>query len=894
MAQETPLLRVYGGFNALPRGIDFGTDASLLPPEQAAFAVNLSFGGDLPHTRAPYISIPLDTELTGMFAGAAFYETPHRQGILLVVAGRFYLIEVSPADLGIVTDITPASFAYPATIDFVHIFQGEQYGIFLGLQQKPVIFDGNSSRTAGPKEIPSGVIGLYAWGRIWVALSDFRTFAAGDLVYSITNTTADILGFTENTFLNEGGFFAVPSSAGTITAMLALATIDTSLGIGPILIGTSTSMISVNAPVDRTTWKNLTYPIQTISLLDYGPVGPRSTLSAFNDVWFRSLDGVRSFIIARRNTISPGNVPLSHEVSPVLDADTDDLLFKGSSVVFQNRLMQTVAPRTVEDSGVVHDGLAVINFDALSTIAGKQPPIWEGFWCGLSILQVLKGRIHGTERAFAIALNEDNGVIELWEFTRESAGGFYDTYRSVSGSNTTLVRTSIGTTLHTKRYEWERLVKLITGELYLDEIVDEITLTIKFKPDEYPEWITWTTLHLCASVSQCSISTPEQFTCHIWKPKARGYAARILLPRPPESCNVQAGMLIDRGYAFQFRLEGTGHFQTRKFRPHLRVESDKMEGECPGVAVCTSFEHCDDAWFSYQVMRPIPTAPVLSLNIDSTPTNVIVDWTQGTAPDTNEVWRSQNGAAFQLITTVDGDAVTFADTDAMGMADIWCYKVRGMIGSTPTNFSNEGCAVNELFYVAAGAVSQPTWMLAFGDFGFDDPTVVTSAAFSGLLAVKGRLFLDGMTALTTLNLDSLRFVTGDFVLSLSTMAALSLPALVTVGGLIDASICPNLATLSAPVLVSATNGVQFDTCVLTTANLASFVMANGQSYAFDNNAMTAATVEGILARGIASAVTSASIFLNGGTNAGLASLSAQGQADYAALIIAGNTVNINA
>lgn len=979
MPLDTPGQRLYGGFRALPTGMDMGTDSSLLPDTSYAYAENLSLRGDLPIVRPPWMSIPLDRTLQGKMPGAAFYEMPDQQGIILVVGGRIYLIQITPQDTGQVTDITPqfpivttADFTVPAPaatvivsissealftvgdtvfidsgeytvtnkftnaleltyvvgaanatvtagaavldsngdqviefqtiplhLDFVHLFQAEKYEIILAKQQKPIIYDGSSSRQAGFNEIPSGVMGLYAWGRIWVALNDFRTFAAGDIVYGPSGTPAEggvdaILKFTENDFLNEGGFFAVPNNAGNITAMIALATIDTALGIGPILIGTTNSIVSVNAPVDRTTWKNLTYPIQTISLLDYGPVGPFGTISINNDIWFRSLDGVRSFFAGRRNMNQAmlGNTPLSHEVSPVLANDTDDFLFHSSAVLFDNRFHMTVAPRRTS-SGIVHDALALVNFDLISGIGGKQPPVWESFRSGLAILQMVRGRVAGTERAFGIVLNEFSDTIELWEMLKENSG-FYDTFRSVVGDSTSIVRTSIQSTLETKRYVYERLVKLITGELYLDEIVDEITLVIKFKPDQYPTWITWATITLCANVTQCTIATPEQFSCQIWKPNARQYAARVMLPRPPETCNTIAGMILDEGYEFQFRFEGTGHFQLRKFRPHLKVQSDKMEGECPTQAVCTSFEHCADTRFAYQIGRgpEPPSVPVLTLNTTSTSSNIIVEWEQDVEPETNEVWRSINGGAFAMIGSVAGGLGTFTDTDAMGAGDIWCYKVRGVIEGVSGSFSNEGCAVKDLFFLGTGAISHPTWMLAFGDFGADDPPSITSLDLSGLLAViGGSLFLDGMTSLVTLNLDSLIFVDVTFNLSLSTMATVSLPAFISVnGGDFELGICPNLATLSAPEMVSVVGDINCDSTALVTATLTKFVMANGRTYAFDNNALSAASVNHILARGIASGVTSATIDTSGGTSA---APSGQGIVDKAALILAGDTVTTN-
>jgi len=690
-APNTDSQRLYGGFRTLQGGVDMGTDPSLLADSEAAFASNLSFRGDLPRTRQPWLSCAMDRVLTGLFQGAALYVTDTQACIVLSVSGRLYRLDLPENDPCPVVDITPvvpisttADFTVPApaalvtvavtsevpfglgdlllidgdpytvfnraanaldlvytggalvktvpagapvlhaadstqyklyspnpaTLDFVWLFQAEKYLIALGRQQRTVIYDGASASLAGPQGIPSGLLGLYAWGRIWVVLPDGRSFVAGDIVYGPSGTPAQgfvdaILSFTENDFLNEGGFFGVPTNSGVITAIQTLATIDTSLGIGRILVGTPNSIISVNAPTDRTAWKNLTYPIETVSLLDFGTLGPRFTIPVNNDMWYRSVDGLRSFIVARRETTSLwGNTPLSHEVSPILENDAPSLLFYGSMMLFDNRVFATVAPRATL-SGVVHDGLAVINFDALSVLGGKQPPIWEGLHSGLAVLQLLRGRIRGEERAFAFALNESSGAIELWELLREGSG-FYDTYRLVSGGETTLVRTFVRTVLETKRYVYDRLVKLVMAELYLDDVVDDISLRVLWKPDQYPAWVVWATISLCASVSQCTVATPGQYSCQMWKPNARTYAARLRLPRPPEDCNVLAGIPLDRGYEFQFRLEGTGHFRLRKFRPHLRVQTDAQEGECPSTAICTTFPDCPAQWTDYHVSREVP------------------------------------------------------------------------------------------------------------------------------------------------------------------------------------------------------------------------------------------------------------------------------------------------
>jgi len=208
--------------------------------------------------------------------------------------------------------------------------------------------------------------------------------------------------------------------------------------------------------------------------------------------------------------------------------------------------------------------------------------------------------------------------------------------------------------------------------------------------------------------------------------------------------------------------------------------------------------------------------------------------------------------------------------DVMNPGDVWCYKVRG---KTPTegNFSNVACAVRDKIFLGTGAVAYPTWQIAFGDLVSDDITLVTSLDLSGLRAViGGTLSLDASFALTSLDLTNLISISGEFHLSVTTITTLSLPNFSTLGG-----------------------DLFFDNTALVSVSMPVLVMLNGNTYAFDSSALDAASVEGILARGIASGVTSATIRLDGGTNAGLASLSIQGQADYAVLVLAGNSVSVN-
>lgn len=267
----------------------------------------------------------------------------------------------------------------------------------------------------------------------------------------------------------------------------------------------------------------------------------------------------------------------------------------------------------------------------------------------------------------------------------------------------------------------------------------------------------------------------------------------------------------------------------------------------------------------------------------------------------SEVWRNQNDAGFSLFDTISGeteqnpslllsiesvpsdirlnwDSLAYVDsTPGIAAGDVWCYKVRSSIPSVG-NFSNEACVVRDQFFPfnTGFVINHPTWQIAFGDFAPADNVDVTDIDLSGLRAViGGNLFLDSLFVINNLDLSSLIRVTGDLHFSLEgffggTLTVLNLPSLVTVGGDL---FCDNTA--------------------FTSVSIPNLVMHNGGTYAFDSNGLDIPSVEGILARGIASGVTSASIFLDGGTNAGLSSLSAQAQADYATLVGLGNTVSTN-
>jgi hypothetical protein len=502
----------------------------------------------------------------------------------------------------------------PSDADFVFLYQAENYVIGLCENQGTIIFDGSNTRRANQakKELPSSYVGTYAWGRNWLAQVNGYRFVASDLVGDPSGSPSlvyvdAILEVTENDLLDGGGAFSTPANLGMITAMGVLSQLDSSLGIGPVLVGTRKSIFSVQAPTDRTTWQNLTYPIQSIALQGSGPAGPRAMISVNSDSWFRSLDGVRSLMASRRDYQSKcSNTPQSIEMSPVFDSDDEQLLFYCSLAEFDNRIFSTVSPYRTP-YGVAHRGLAVVNQDAISSINKSGNAIWEGLWTGLQVLQILTGNINGTDHCYIFALNASNGI-DLWELLPEKDEGAYDVYDHVVTGTETLTRTPIASWSETRRMNFgdpTQLKKLIMAELYLDKIVDTVTVKVYFKPDQYPLWTEWTTINICANVSQCAFQGTSGGSCVVWKTQFQQYGARLTLPRPPETCNNITGQPMDRGYEFQFRFEVTGYGQMRKFKAHAVMEQMQMEGECPSTSVtCKTLSGCLTNWFTHNSYGP--------------------------------------------------------------------------------------------------------------------------------------------------------------------------------------------------------------------------------------------------------------------------------------------------
>lgn len=484
----------------------------------------------------------------------------------VIINGKNYIVTAksgSTLTIENVDDTPAAVIAIGATFVYLDV-NSEAIGItymviaedFLIAQDgisKAFIFDGGSSRRADParQEIPTGTVMAYGKGRLWVATGGNK-FVASDIVYGPSGTAAyerrdAILKFTENTFLSGGGSFTAP---GEITAMEFISSLDTSAGQGPLMIFTDSAIVSVNAPAAREAWAAVTDPIQTISLLANGAMSFYGTIPTVNgDIFYRAIDGLRSFYLARREFGNWGNTPISSEIENLILGDAEDLLRYQSAIVFDNRLLFTGKP-VPERYGPRWKGIGVLDFDNMSSMLEKSPPVYDGIWTGVDATWLFTGKYGRTQRAFIAAINSD-GQNELWEISKS---------KQFDNGDGRIKRTLISRSfLFRSPLEMARLDNL---EMFVTQVIGDCDITVRYRPDEYPCWFAWNAQPICANWRKCdsweNCETPIAFR--------GGYKTRIPFGQPPDVDETNDGKPARLGYSHQLEIVIEGYCEVQKFR----------------------------------------------------------------------------------------------------------------------------------------------------------------------------------------------------------------------------------------------------------------------------------------------------------------------------------------
>lgn len=390
-------------------------------------------------------------------------------------------------------------------------------------------------------ELPAGRMGAYGHSQNWMSLVDGLSFIASDVSRGPSGTPANnfrdsVLKVVDSTFI--GGNFAISGAGYVINSMTFTANLDVSLGQGPLQIGTAAGMFSCIAPFDFANPPSDS-PIVAESLKGYGPLNQDATINANSDILFRSNAGLGSLILGRREFNSPqnwGNTPISEEMTQVFNLDTRSLLFYGSAISFDNRKFDTVSPQA-GPQGVFHTGAVMTNYSPVSTLRGKQPPVYDGVWVGLNVLKYDKGIFGGVERAWAWTYNVALSKIELYELM-PSGDLHFD-------NGTTRIRWEMETASlfgSDVKKPGERM-RLTYGEIALGDVIGSVRVEAYLKADVGGCWTPWHTFEICSG----NAGEPQYFP-------------RLSLGETPaKTCDPILDTPLRDGYTFQVKLVFYGH-----------------------------------------------------------------------------------------------------------------------------------------------------------------------------------------------------------------------------------------------------------------------------------------------------------------------------------------------
>lgn len=565
------------GFSSLIGGMNSGISPTLIADNQAAFLTNVTNRGGFARTRPKFQKINIDwggnADAEDWFtqqpiSGQSVFQPLGGNGASVVCAagGRFFSFPI--VDKGAQAfEFTPQDGRNDQYQQQTWFQQAAQYMVCQNGLDVPVIFDGaagNRSDIINQNQVPVGKQMAFVNGRLAVVLPDGREIAMGDLAYE---TPTSAISFTEVNLPSSegGGLLSVPLELGPITGLCVTAQMNTIAGQGMLLVATNRAVCSINPIVQRNLWA--TIQLQSIALVGNGFTG--NGLAVVNgDVWGRSLDGFRSFVMAQRDFFSWGNTPQSREMTVLIEQDDNSLLGFADAIYFDNRVLMTVGPQNIGNGlGCYHEGIIAINFDNISSLTSKTPPAYDGLWTGVRPYGFCQGNFNGQQRCFMFCYFPDTKTNELWEVTTEY-GDDNDEDRieaSISSKSFTFGDAQLKASAQTGYTFFASFTskQLVGAEVFADEIVGEVDFVLSYTPNQYPCWSPWQTWQICAAKPDCADQGPAGTSCLQPVFQALQYRPYSQIGPPPPTCDPVLNQSLARGYEFAVKLDWTGQARVR-------------------------------------------------------------------------------------------------------------------------------------------------------------------------------------------------------------------------------------------------------------------------------------------------------------------------------------------
>lgn len=479
-----------------------------------------------------------------------------------------------------------------------------KYLVIFDFPNFPVVFDGitlqrSSSYVDG---IPTSVGGRYNQNRLFIYNAG-NSYTAGDPTGSLAAPQAPVT-FKEIQDIGSpvfGEVFDLPTDrVESVTAMMNLQLVDTSTGIGPLLIGTKNAIYSVQSQIPRVVVDNAgntvpgweTNGFASAFVLNTGVAGAQSWVNVNSDVFFMAPDGqVRTANMSRSEQGKWARTPISKEVENWIGNPDPTLTTFAVAGYFKNKIFFSVNPYRTDAFNtqrqpifdVAHGGLVVLSLDNLAVLGKESTPAWDGLWTGV--------------RPMAMAINQDRFFLisKDSEFRNE----IYEMDPALTYDKDGEDIRYIDSTIYTKEYDFHSPFQdkdIMSFEPDLRNVKGDLEMTVSYKPAQTADYIRWRKFTKCAPWRFCEFPSDEKvngLAAHNY------FALNLGSPDEGETCSEPSGVtnFVFRLAQFKINIKAA-EWVLHGFRAKANVRSqpDTIYGVCDDPTCKVISKKCNTDW----------------------------------------------------------------------------------------------------------------------------------------------------------------------------------------------------------------------------------------------------------------------------------------------------------
>lgn len=485
--------------NCFELGINISSRKAVISPRWGWEQLTLNFTVAGQYTRKNKSTISYQNLFKeGRFQALFPYSIGTNYYIGVVVSGLVYLIEQKTLEVTVLNASDPLYIQHQR----VNWSNAGKFFALFDFPNYPLILDGLSVRRANPgnSEIPVSELGAYNQNRLFISNAGID-FTAGDPTGSLSAPDAPItfkeIQQASSPFVGESYQLPTSNLSDRITAMGFLQVIDTSTGIGPLLVATDRSIYSFASQNPRANW--LTSNFGTVVLANSGIAGQRAQVNVNSDLIFRSADAqIRALSMSRNESRRWSNAPISNEIETINIFRDKDLIKYGTLSYHKDKVFVAINPYRVKAKDldgkdivdIAHGGFAVLELSNSASLTAQANPTWAGLWTGVRPMDM----IENNGEAFVISKDEA-GINVLYKVRPDK------TYDIRDGK-----QVNFRSRIYTREYDWKSVLvkkELVSLKLQLNDIEDSLKVSTYYRPGHGSRYAKWKDYEFEAPVRQC-------------------------------------------------------------------------------------------------------------------------------------------------------------------------------------------------------------------------------------------------------------------------------------------------------------------------------------------------------------------------------------------------------